>query len=92
MVVPSGKVVKTGYVAIGDVLLACHDRMSIGDVSTAMQRRMSCAPDQPWPCPVGEWQGERFAIFDGRHEYVAALMLGCDFILVAWIADQAPSA
>jgi hypothetical protein len=39
---------------------------------------------QRWPCPVGHWEGERFVITDGRHQYVAALMLGLEFLLVAW--------
>lgn len=85
MVVPAGATVCTRYVPIWAITLACRDRMAIGDVDRAMQRRMACAPAQPWPCPVGEWQGDRFAIFDGRHEFIAALMLGVEHILVAWI-------
>lgn len=96
IVVPSGGRVLTEYIPIFTVILACRDRMAVGDVERAMQRRMSCSPDQPWPCPVGEWRGDRFAIFDGRHEYVAALMLGVEHLLVAWIEhtnnnDEEPS-
>ena len=88
MAVPAGATVRTGYVPVEDVALACRERMAIGDVERAMQRRMSCAPGQPWPCPVGEWKGGRFWISDGRHEYVAAVMLGCSHLLVAWIEER----
>ncbi|WP_108459208.1 hypothetical protein [Devosia naphthalenivorans] len=91
MVVPSGATVCTGYVPTADIIMACRDRMAIGDVERSMQRRMACAPDQPWPCPVGEWRGDRFAIFDGRHEFIAALMLGVEHVLVAWIVTPASS-
>lgn len=87
MVVPSGKAVRTGYVPVGNVEMACRDRMAIGDVERAMQRRMAAAPGHPWPCPVGEWSGGRFRLTDGRHEYVAALMLGCEYILAAWVEE-----
>jgi len=85
MIVPPGAKVITGYVPIEQVVLACRDRMAVGDVERAMQRRMSCAPAQPWPCPRGEWRGDRFWIVDGRHETIAAMMLGCEHILVAWL-------
>ena len=85
MVVPAGSKVITDYVPIEQVVLANKDRMAIGDVEKAMQRFMSCAPDQPWPCPVGRWEGERFHVYDGRHAVIGATMLGCSHILVAWV-------
>lgn len=88
MAVPPGAVVQSGYVRIEMVRLACRERMAVGDVERAMQRRMACAPSQPWPCPRGQWEGERFVIIDGRHEYVAALMLGVEHILVAWVSPD----
>ncbi len=93
MVVPAGSFVRTGYVPVEQVVLACRDRMDIVAVEKAMQRRMGIAPAQPWPCPVGEWIGDRYHLHDGRHDYVAALCLGCSHILVAWIdAQQAATA
>lgn len=86
MVVPPGSKVITDYVPIEDVVLACRDRMQPSDVERAMQRIMSCAPASPWPCPVGQWrEDKRFAVHDGRHQAVAALMLGHSHILVAWV-------
>lgn len=85
MSVPAGSIVRTGYVPVGNVMLGCRDRMAIGDVERAMQRRLGIAPAQPWPCPVGRWDGDRFIVHDGRHDVVGALMLGVEHILVAWI-------
>lgn len=89
MTVPAGQTVSTRYVHVDAVSLACRDRMAVGDIERAMQRRMAAAPGQPWPCPIGTWEGDRFRIIDGRHEFVAALMLGCEYVLVAWIEEKA---
>lgn len=90
MVVPPGSKVITDYILIEQVVLACRDRMDIAAVEKAMQRRMAIAPAQPWPCPVGEWKGDRYHLHDGRHDYLAALALGVSHILVAWVdAEQA---
>ena len=90
MVVPPGCKVITDYVPIEDVVLACRDRMDIAAVEKAMQRRMAIAPSQPWPCPVGAVREDgRYVLHDGRHDYLAALALGCSHILVAWV-DGAP--
>lgn len=85
MVVPADSKVSAAYVPIEAITLACRERMSVGDVERAMHRLMACAPGQPWPCPVGRWQDERFVIFDGRHSFVGAMMLGYSHILVAWV-------
>lgn len=89
-VVPAGKVVKTGYVGLWDVSLACRDKMAVGDVEGAYRRRLQLGSNQAWPCPYGVWQGTKFNLIDGRHEYVAALMFGLEHLLVAWLED-APS-
>jgi len=88
MIVPAGKIVKTGYVKVENVRLACRARMAVGDVAAAYQRvlQYSGGGQQAWPCPTGYWEdATRFVIQDGRHEYVASIMLGLEYILVAWI-------
>lgn len=85
LLVPQGKVVRTGYVDVFACRLACRDRMSVGDVDRAYQKLLQCGADQPFPCPNGQWPEEQFVIHDGRHAYVAALMLGWSHLLVAWI-------
>lgn len=55
LLVPKGSVVKTDYVAIDRIRLACKDRMAIGDVERAFNRRLQLGHFQAWPCPRGEW-------------------------------------
>lgn len=89
--VPAGAVVRTGYVPVHRVRLGCRARMAVGDVEAAYRRRLQLGDQQPWPCPVGHWEDDpadrcrQFVITDGRHEYAAALLLGCEYILVAWV-------
>lgn len=87
IVVPEGATVQTGYVEIHRVRLACRERMAIGDVNTSYQRLLQISGSQAWPPPTGYWRGKWFVIEDGRHTYVAALMLGYSHLLVAWVND-----
>lgn len=82
--IPPGHVVRTGYVDVFSVRLACRDRLAVGDVDRAYQRRLQLGDRQPWPCPNGWWEGETFVVADGRHEWVATVMLGHTHMLVAW--------
>jgi hypothetical protein len=88
--VPPGQVVRTAYVPIGKVDLACRARMAIGDVKESYERQLQLGSRQPWPCPRGFWQADRFVVEDGRHQYVASLMLGLEFLLVAWLEESIP--
>lgn len=87
LTVPRGAIVRTGYVAVENVRMACRERMSVGDVDRAFQKRLQHGDAQPWPCPNGRWDGERFELHDGRHEFIATLMLGHTHLLVAWIEE-----
>src|SRR5690606_39864802 len=44
LAVPPGATVRTGYVPVHDVRLACKARMAVGDVEAAYRRRIGCAP------------------------------------------------
>lgn len=83
--VPLGSTVRSGYVDVFHVRLACRERMAIGDMDRAYQKRLQAGPEQPWPCPHGHWDGDTFVIVDGRHEWLACVALGYDTMLVAWI-------
>lgn len=97
LIVQPGHFVRTAYVDIWDVRLANRERMAVGDVDRAFQRVLQQGAGSQWPCPNGYWDGppagpqSEFVIEDGRHEYVASLMIGKTHILVAWI-EKAPSA
>jgi hypothetical protein len=86
--VPAGAIVRTGYVAVDKVRLKCRARMAIGDVEAAHRRLLQLGSACSFPPPNGRWDGETFEIADGRHEYVAALMLGRSHILVAWMEER----
>lgn len=83
--VPAGMLVRTGYVSVWKCQLAQRSSMAVGDVEGAHRRLLQLGPDTLWPCVNGWWHGDEFVINDGRHEYVAALMLGRTHILVAWL-------
>lgn len=83
--VPPGHVIRTEYVHIDHVELACRDRMAVGDVKIAYERQLQLGSHQRWPCPRGHWANGNFVIADGRHQFVAALMLGLEWLLVAWV-------
>lgn len=85
--VPPGAVIRTDYVDVFRCRLSCRATMAMGDVNTAYQKRIQLGERQPWPCPRGHWDGDTFVVVDGRHEWVAAVMLGLSHILVAWIEE-----
>lgn len=86
--IPPGKLVKTGYVQIFQTRLACRERMAVGDVDKAYQKKLQLGDQGSWPPPNGYWDGDTFVIQDGRHEWVAAVMLGNTHLFVAWIVDD----
>ena len=88
MHVPPGKVVREGYVPVWDIELLCRDRMAVGDVGAAFDRLLQVAPNQEHPPPFGYWKDGSFIIVDGRHAFVALLMLGYTHILVAWMEED----
>lgn len=85
--VPRGATVRTGYVDVFRVRLDCRDRMAVGDVAEKYRELLQLGDGCRWPCPVGYWEGDTFHVTDGRHEWVAAVMLGREQILVAWVAS-----
>lgn len=88
-----GQLVKTGRVPCHRVRLANARMMGVGDVAEAFRRRVNHHPDDRFPPPVGYWETDEadgartFVILDGRHEYVAALLVGAREILVAWLEE-----
>lgn len=89
--VPPGRIVKTGYVEVHKCRLACRERMAIGDVDRAYQKVLQRGNQQSWPPPNGHWEGDTFVILDGRHEYIASVMIGLDWLFVAWLDTESPA-
>lgn len=90
--VPPGHVVRSGYVAIHDVICyAPHGhQLYPAEVERAYRRQLELGEQQAWPPPAGYWRADgRFVLTDGRNRYVAALMLGVEYLLVAWLRPRA---
>lgn len=85
MVVPMGCIVKTGYVRVKDIRLENNSGMSLLAVEKKYHRRLCLGEEQPWPTPVGYWEDGEFFVTDGRHDVIAAILIGLQFILVAWV-------
>ena len=90
LAIPPGYLVHTAYVRVERIRLACRERIAVGDVDRAYQRMLQLGDHARWPCPRGEWEEDaedgarQFVVHDGRHEVVAALMLGKSHVLIAW--------
>ena len=86
--IPPGHVVRTGYVQIHDVI--CHapigHQLLPAEVERAYRRQLELGEQQPWPPPTGYWRSDqRFVLTDGRNRFIASLMLGVEYFLVAWL-------
>jgi hypothetical protein len=64
--------------------------MSPEAVEKKFRRLLNLGDCAPWPPVVGHWERERFFVDDGRHDYLAALMLGREKLFVCWLEDAAP--
>lgn len=91
MLVPPGQLVKTGYVEVFRCRHACRERMGAGDVKAAYEKLLQLGGAASWPPPRGHWEGDTFVVVDGRHEHVAAVMLGRTHLFVAWVDEAPPS-
>jgi hypothetical protein len=84
MTVGTGEVIKTAWVSVDACRLACRDRMDCAAIERAFRKYLQAGDSQFWPPIVGEWEGPRFAVLDGRHEFLALLALGREQVFVAW--------
>jgi hypothetical protein len=89
--VPPGHVVATAYVPLRNVVcpVSFGHQLYPAEVERAYVRQPALEGHQPWPPPTGYWDGGRFVLTDGRNRFVAALMLGVEHLLVAWLVPPA---
>lgn len=83
------QVVQTAWVDIDLCRLGNRARMAPEAVEKKFQRLLCQGENAPWPPVVGQWEGERFTVLDGRHEFLASLMLGRTRLFVCWLVDKA---
>jgi hypothetical protein len=87
MAVRPGQLVRTAWVDIDLCRLGNRAQMSPEAVEKKFRRLLNLGDCAPWPPVVGHWAGERFTICDGRHDYLASLMIGRDKIFVCWLEE-----
>ena len=82
------QVVKTAWVSIDKCCMANRTPMSPEAVAVSHQKLLCMGDDGRWPPPIGEWEGDRFRVLDGRHELLASLMRGRQELFVAWLEPR----
>jgi hypothetical protein len=88
MVVQPEQIVKLEWVPIELCMLGSPQAINPAAIERAYCRLLQLDQAQSFPPPNGVWQGERFVIYDGRHEYLAALAAGRTQLLVAWLEEK----
>jgi hypothetical protein len=89
MCVQPHQVVRTAWVDIDLCRLSFRLPMSPEAVEKKYRRLLNLGQCAPWPPIVGHWEDGRFVVCDGRHDYLAALMIGRDKLFVCWL-EAAP--
>jgi hypothetical protein len=90
MCVQPHQLVRTAWIDIDLCRLGFRLPMSPEAVEKKFRRLLNLGDCAPWPPIVGHWEGERFLVDDGRHDYLAALMLGRDKLFVCWLEGMPP--
>lgn len=85
------QMVRTGWVDIDLCKLGFRHPMSPEAVEKKFRRLLNIGDCAPWPLVVGHWENGRFLVDDGRHDYLAAQMMGRDKLFVCWL-EAAPVA
>lgn len=83
--VPPGQTVRTGYVHVDCIILACKDKMCIASVKEKYELILQNAANSIYPTPIGEWRNDRFVLIDGRHTFIAYVINGYQWVLVSWL-------
>ena len=85
MCVQPDQIVRTAWIDVDLCVLGSRLPMSPEAVEKKFRRLLNIGDAAPWPPIVGHWEGERFLVDDGRHDYLAALMLGRERVFVCWL-------
>jgi hypothetical protein len=80
--------VRTAWIELERLVLGSRQGLSPLGIERAYRRLLQLDGGQMFPPPNGRWEGERFSVSDGRHEYLAALTLGRERLLVAWLENE----
>jgi hypothetical protein len=85
MCVQPGEGVTADWIDIDCCRLGSRVQMSPEAVEKKFRKLLQQDQAGSWPPIVGHWNGARFVVDDGRHEYLAALMIGRARLFVCWL-------
>jgi hypothetical protein len=80
--------VMTAWVHIDKCKLGCRVQMSPEAVEKKFRKLLNMGECAAFPPIVGHWENGRFVVDDGRHEYLASLMLGREKVFVGWLVEE----
>lgn len=83
--------VAVDWIDIDRCVLGCRASMSPEAVEKKWRALLQQGDCAAWPPIVGHWEGDRFVVCDGRHEFVASLMHGRREVLACWLVDRRES-
>lgn len=87
MIIKSGQILKSGYVPTNEIVFQNDVPMAVASVKEKIDQFTSIGDNQAYPLPLGKWIDDKFHLWDGRHRYIASLMLGRKTMLVAWVEE-----
>lgn len=91
MCVRPDQVVRAEWVHVDQCVLGSRERMTPEAVEKKWRKLLQQGEAASWPPIVGHWdrdsQAVRFVVDDGRHEFLAALMIGRERVLVCWLEE-----
>jgi hypothetical protein len=87
VIIPAGHILKSGYVNTSEIVFPHHhaDPMAVAAVEDKVRQYTSIKEGSAYPLPIIEWIDGKPVLKDGRHRYIASLMLGRKTMLVAWV-------
>lgn len=91
MCVQPNQTVRTAWIDIDKCKLGSRTMINPEAVEKKFRRLLNMGDAAAWPPIVGHWEGDRFVVDDGRHEYLASLMIGREKLFVCWLEDALPS-
>ena len=89
LIVPPGQTVMTAWIDIDVCVLGCRVLMAPEAVEKRFRVLLNLGECAEWPPIVGHWRCDgRFAVDDGRHTYLASLMIGRRDLFVCWLSGM----
>lgn len=87
LIISRDQTVKTQWIDIDRCVLGCRVQMSPEAVEKRFRVLLNLGECGEWPPVVGHWRKDgRFSVDDGRHAYLASLMIGRAELFVCWLA------